>query len=187
MSNKHSSRLLVLALAVVSLAATCGAQVKNRDPLTEKEVDQMRETADYPNKRLELMITFAKARITSINELRTATKIPPDRPKQIHDLLEDFLSLVDEIDDNIEMYGSHKADMRKGLKLLIEADTEWQLRLRELKQQSPPEELNQYSFVLANSIEAVKESAGSARDTLQEQNKLAADKQLNKTWTERKD
>jgi hypothetical protein len=172
---------------MLSLATPSQAQVKNRDPLNDKEVEQMRETADFPNKRLELMIGFARARINTINELRGATKIPPDRPKQIHDLLEDFLSLVDEIDDNIDMYGSHKADMRKGLKLLIEADSEWQLRLRELKELSPPEELNQYLFVLTNATEAVKESAGTARDTLQEQNKLAAEKKLNRDWTERKD
>lgn len=187
MSHKCVLRLFRQLVIVGCLVSLCAAQVKNRDPLTEKEVDQMRETADFPNKRLELMIGFAKARMTSIGTLRTATKIPPDRPKQIHDLLEDFLALVDEIDDNIDMYGEHKADMRKGLTLLIEADSEWQLRLRELKEQSPPEELNQYSFVLTNANEAIKESAGTARDTLQEQNKLAAEKKLNRDWTERKD
>jgi hypothetical protein len=84
------------------------------------------------------------------------------------------------------MYGAHKTDMRKGLKLLIEADSEWQLQLRRLKEQTPPEELQQYSFLLTNVKDAVNESAQSSRETLQEQNKLAADKQLNKVWTERK-
>ena len=39
----------------------------------------MRETADFPNKRLELMIGFARARMNSIEELRAATQDPPDR------------------------------------------------------------------------------------------------------------
>jgi len=180
-------RLDGIAILVLVFVACAAAQVKSRDPLTEKEVDQMRESADYPNKRLELMIGFARARITSIGELRSATKVPPDRPKQIHDLLEDFLTLVDEIDDNVDMYSSHKADLRKGLKLLIEADSEWQLRLRQLKEQSPPEELEQYSFFLTNAAETVKDSGDGARETLQEQNKLAAEKKLNKAWSERKD
>ena len=85
------------------------------------------------------------------------------------------------------MYGAHKTDMRKGLKLLIEADSEWQLQLRRLKEQTPPEELQQYSFVLTNAKEAVSDSAQSTREMLEEQNKLAAEKQLNKVWTERKD
>ena len=114
-------------------------------------------------------------------------KIAPNRPQQIHELLQDFVALLDEIDDNIDMYGAHNADMRKGLKLLIEADSEWQLQLRELKEQSPPEELQQYSFVLANAKDAVSDSAQDTRETLEEQNKLAAEKKLNKDWTERKD
>jgi hypothetical protein len=180
-------RVLLGAVMLVSLAPLVGAQAKNRDPLTEQEVDQMRETADFPDKRLELMVRFARARMKSIEELGAAKKIPPDRPAKIHDLLQDFLSLLDEIDDNIDMYGGHKTDMRKGLKLVIEADSEWQLQLRQLKEQSPPEELQQYSFVLTNAKDAVSDSAQSTRETLEEQNKLAAEKKLNKVWTERKD
>jgi hypothetical protein len=179
------------AFFILLLLACAGtyvhAQTRTRDPLTEQEVDQMRETADFPDKRLELMIGFGKARMKSINDLRAATKIPPDRPEQIHGLLQDFLTLLDEIDDNIDMYGAHKTDMRKGLKLLIEADSEWQLQLRQLQEQSPPEELHQYSFVLTNTKEGVRDSAQGARETLEEQNKLASEKKLNKIYTERKD
>jgi hypothetical protein len=180
-------RILLGGVILVSLTSLGVAQVKNRDPLTEQEVDQMRETADFPSKRLELMIGFARSRMKSIEDLRAASKVPPDRPEKIHDLLQDFLALLDEMDDNIDMYGAHKTDMRKGLKLLIEADSEWQLQLRQLKEQSPPEELQQYSFVLTNAKDAVSDSAQSTRETLEEQNKLAAEKKLNKEWTERKD
>lgn len=180
-------RLTVGLALLVLLTSVASAQVKNRDPLTEQEVDQMRETADFPSKRLELMIGFARARMKSIADLRAATKAPADRPEKIHDLLQDYLTLLDEIDDNIEMYGEHKTDMRKGLKLLIEADSEWQLQLRQLQEQSPPEELEKYSFVLTNAKEGVNDSAKSTRETLEEQNKLAAEKKLNKEYTERKD
>ena len=145
----------------------------------------MREMADYPDKRLELMIKFARARMTAIDQLRANAKSAKDRPMQIHDLLQDFSALLDEIDDNVDMYASHKTDMRKGLKLLIEADSEWQLKLRGLKEQSPPEELEQYSFVLTNASDAVKDSAETARKELQEQNELAKDKKLNKVYSER--
>ena len=106
---------------------------------------------------------------------------------QIHDLLEDFTALLDEIEDNVEMYASHKADMRKGLTLTIEATSEWQIKLRRLKEQSPPEELDQYSFVLANASDAVKDVGDDTRDELQEQNQLAKEKKLIKIYSERKD
>ena len=162
-------------------------QTRDRDPLNEKEIDEMRESADYPDKRLELMISFARARIASIDQLRANASAAKDRPMQIHDLLQDFSSLMDEIDDNVDMYGSHKTDMRKGLRLLIEADSEWALKLRGLKEQSPPEELEQYSFVLENAREAVSDGADTARKELQEQNELAKEKKLNKIYSERPD
>jgi hypothetical protein len=177
-------------LTLVILLGGCASivaqgQTREKDPLNEKEVDEMRDTADYPDKRIELMIKFARARITEIDHMRVDPTIGKDRPQQIHDLLQDFATLVDEIDDNVEMYASHKTDMRKGLKLLIEADNEWQLKLRALKEQSPPEEVEQYSFVLANTTDAVKDSAASARETLQAQVELAKDKKLNKVYSER--
>ena len=115
--------------------------------------------------------------MAAIDQLQADGKKAKDRPMQIHDLLEDFSSLLDEIDDNVDMYASHKADMRKGLRLLIEADSEWQLKLRRLKEQSPPEELDQYSFVLANATDAVNDSGDDAREELQEQNELAKAKE----------
>ncbi len=160
---------------------------QKRDPLNEKEVDEMRESAEWPDKRIELMVKFARARMAAIDQLRADGKSAKDRPMQIHDLLEDFSSLLDEVDDNVNMYASHKADMRKGLMLLLEATSEWQLKLRRLKEQSPPEELEQYSFVLANATDAVSDSGDDAREELKEQNELAKQKKLTKIYSERAD
>lgn len=181
--RSHCAAMLIMVLCCF---AQYGAAQK-RDPLNEKEVDQMREAADWPDKRLELMVKFARDRMNAIDQLRSDAKNAKDRPMQIHDLLEDFSSLLDEIDDNVEMYASHKADMRKGLTLLIEANSEWQLKLRRLKEQSPPEELDQYAFVLANATDAVKDSADDTRKELQEQNELAKQKKLTKIYSERPD
>jgi len=163
------------------------AVAQRRDPLTDAEVDQMREAADYPNKRLALMVGFARTRLLTIEQLRADKQAPKDRPKQIHDLLQDFTSLLDEVGDNVEVYASHKTDMRKGLSVLIGATSEWQLKLRNLKEQSPADELDQYSFVLVSATEAVKDTADDARTQLQTQNELAKDKKLNKIYSERSD
>ena len=182
--QRHAWPVFVLLMSLMTASAP--AQTRGRDPMTDAEVDQMREAADYPDKRLTLMVHFAKERIAMIGILRSDPD-SPTRPKQIHDYLEDFIALLDETDDNIDMYASHHSDMRKGLKLVIEADSEWQLQLRQLKEQSPAEELQQYSFVLSNAVDTVADSAKNARETLEEQNKLAAEKKLNKDYSERKD
>jgi len=180
----RQARWLVWLVVLACSLAPNGASAQHHDPLNDKEIDQMREAAEYPNKRLELMTGFARARMATIQQLQ-ADKGAKERPTQIHDLLQDFIALLDEIDDNIDTYGSHKTDMRKGLKLVIEADSEWQLQLRKLKEQSPPEELHQYSFVLTNAIDAVKDTGESARKELQEQNELARNKKLNQVYSER--
>ena len=184
---KHITWLPVLALFLSSFGSLASAQTNKRDPMTDAEVDQMREAADYPNKRLELMVRFAKERIAMIELLQPDSESSGTRPKQVHDYLQDFISLLDEIDDNIEMYQSHQTDMRKGLKLVIEADSEWQLKLRQLKEKAPPAELEQYSFVLSNAVDTVADSAKNARENLQEQNTLAQQKKLNKDYSQRKD
>ena len=174
-------------VVVLLLVTVASAAAQKRDPLNEKEIDEMRESADFPNKRLETLVNFTRARVTKIEQLQANGKVAKDRPMQIHDLLEDFTALLDEIEDNIDMYGSHKADMRKGLTLLIEANSEWQLKLRRLKEQSPPEELDQYSFVLTNASEATGDIGDDARKELQQQNELAKEKKLTKIYSERPD
>ena len=179
---RHASFLAALLVCLCGLGLA-----QKRDPLNEKEVDEMRETADWPDKRLETMAKFARARITAIDELQANGKTAKDRPLQIHDLLEDFTALIDEIEDNVEMYASHRADMRKGLTLVVEASSEWQLKLRRLKEQSPPEELDQYAFILTNATEAVGDLGEDTRKELQEQNELKKQNKLTKIYSERKD
>ena len=174
-------------LAALLLCLTGLGPAQRRDPLNEKEIDEMRETADWPDKRLECMVKFARDRMTKIDQLQANTKDAKDRPMQIHDLLEDFTALLDEIEDNIEMYSTHRADMRKGLTLVIEAGSEWQLKLRRLKEQSPPEELDQYAFILTHATEAVGDLGDDTRKELQEQNELKKQNKLTKIYSERKD
>jgi hypothetical protein len=46
-----------------------------------------------------------------------------DQPQQTHDKLEDFLLIYDELNDNIDTYLGRKDDIRKPLKVIIDADT----------------------------------------------------------------
>ena len=163
--------ILCAFLFVVSLAY---AQHK-RDPLTEPEVDQLRETAQEPDKRLKLMVKFARSRMLAIDQLRSDPKLAQGRGERIHDLLEDFMNLMDEIDDNVDNYSGKQSDIRKSLKELVEADNEFQLKLRTLRDAAKndtkiADEAKEYEFVLDNTLEAVNQSVDSARKTLDDQN-----------------
>ena len=77
----------VLGLAVLLCCYVRPGVAQRRDPLNDKEVDEMREAADFPDKRLELMVKFARARMSAIQQLQGDAKKAKDRPMQVHDLL----------------------------------------------------------------------------------------------------
>lgn len=175
---------LFSVLCLFALFSSFAHAQSKRDPLTEPEADQLRETAQEPDKRLKLMVKFARARMLAIDQLRSDPKLAQGRGEKIHDLLEDFMNLVDEIDDNVDNYSGKESDIRKSLKDVVEADTEFQLKLRTLKESikdpKVADEAKDYDFVLDNTLEAVNQSVDNARKTLDEQNEEFAKKNKKK-------
>jgi hypothetical protein len=175
---------LVLFLELIVLAMPIAAQRRlGHDPLNPAETDQLRDTALEPNQRLKLYVGFARARMTSIDQLLADPKAK-DRGQQLHGLLQDFATLIDEIADNVDMYHSQQWDIRKSLKLVIEADSEFQLKMRAVGQAAADPKLagdaDQFKFVLNDALESLNTNANEARHTMQEQNLLAKDKKLKK-------
>ena len=162
------------SLMAIFLLVSCGMSVadKHRDPLTAAEVDKIRELTDQPEKRILLYVDFTKARLLAIDQLRADNKIK-DRGKQIHDLLEDFTTLSDELDNNIDMFERQHEDLRKALKVVVETYTDWQLKLRSIKEATnvPAEEMHAYDFPLESAIDSVNSGLDDARETLDKQNK----------------
>jgi hypothetical protein len=167
-------RIVILALLFFS-AIPLAAQLGGREPLDETEIDKLREVAQEPDKRLKLMVEFARARLATIDQLRIDPRSAADRGPRVHDLLEDFTRLVDEIGDNIDDYAARKYDLRKALKIVIDGDTEFQLKLRTLKEQAAGAgakagtETGDYAFVLQSAAEAVEMSLEDSRKLLAEQ------------------
>jgi hypothetical protein len=166
-------RSLVLIAVLIVTSAPLWSQIHDRDPLTDAEADQLRETAIEPEKRLKLMVEFTKARMTSLEQVRTDPKAK-DRGKRMHDLLEDISTLVDEIDDNVDDYNERSADLRKPLKQVVEMDSDFQTKLHELKNtENDPkniDEASDYKFALDDAIESIDQSATANRKLLDEQN-----------------
>lgn len=169
-----------LAIVMLAGATTLTAQHR-RDPLTQTEIDQVRDTSWEPKLRLPLYVQFARARLVKLEEARTDPKTK-DRAKQTHDLLDDFQLLYDELNDNIDTYVDRRDDIRKPLKTVIEADTEFQSKLRALKDAAgvSPQEAAQYEFVLTNAIETVDTATDDHRKLLADQEEQAKHKKLNK-------
>jgi ElaB/YqjD/DUF883 family membrane-anchored ribosome-binding protein len=160
---------LILLLLAVSAAA------RRRDPLTESEADQLRTVAMEPDKRIKLLITFTEARLSAIDQVRVDPKLGNERGTRIHDLLEDFSNLMDEINNNLDQYESRKLGKdsiklyHKGLKELIAADERFDLKLKAIKASTENDPvmkklLPDFRFVLQDAEDSLKASAEAARE-----------------------
>jgi uncharacterized coiled-coil DUF342 family protein len=175
--TKRGFACVVLLLALVP----SGMAQRRRDPLTQSEIGQIRDTSWEPKLRLPLYVQFARTRLVKLEQIRSDPKTK-DRAKQTHDLLDDFQRLYDELNDNIDTYVDRHDDIRKPLKTVIDADTEFQAKLLALKDAADvlPAEAQQYEFVLTSAIEALDGATDDHRKLLADQEDAAKHKKLNK-------
>ena len=167
-ARRRSGRFFLgLALGLL-LVAPLHAQ-RRHDPLNPLEIDQLRDAMLDPDERLKLYIKFSRDRLTKLEQMRADPKVT-ERGVPTHDLLQDFLTIYDELNDNVDMYVGRKDDIRKPMRLVIEADSEFQSRLRALKDaaNADPKEAKQYEFLLGDAIENVDSSTEEHRKTLAE-------------------
>jgi hypothetical protein len=163
------SLALLLALQIVAAIWSPLCAQRRRDPLNPLEIDQLRDAMLDPEERLKLYVIFSRDRMTKLEQMRSDPKTK-DRARQTHDMLEDFLAVYDELNDNIDMYVGRKDDIRKPLKLVIEADTEFQSKLRAIKSSvnTNAAETSQYEFLLTDALDTVDSSADDHRKTVVE-------------------
>jgi hypothetical protein len=166
----------LVAIAVLLFVITATAQ-KHPDPLSQLEIDKLRDTAQDPLERLKLYVEFARARLQALDQARSNPKVT-DRGVETHDRLQDFLDIFDELNDNVDTFADRKEDLRKALKIVIEGDSEFQSKLRALKDAAgvSPAELKSYGFLLTNAIETVDSSIEDHRQLLDAQIEAAKQK-----------
>ena len=168
-------RAAQLLCFLTCLGLSLPASARNRrDPLTEVETDQLREAAQDPPLKLKLFVKFTRQRLESAETLRFDPKAGPDRGRQIHDLLEDFGNLVDELSDNVDAYAARKEDLRKPLPEIIAATNDWAVRLHDFKiaASATPDaakEAKAYLFALEDAIDSVNAALQDAEQLLEEQ------------------
>jgi hypothetical protein len=163
-------RLSLTLLVLTAAALPCLAQRHSRDPLTDLEIDQLRDSAQEPEARLKLYIAFARARLEKLQQIRSDPKVT-DKDQQIRSALQDFTDIYDELDENVDTFADRGDDLRKAIKPVIEADTEFGSKLRafKLSLESSRDEAEKYDFLLGTAMEAVDNAAKDHRDLLAEQ------------------
>jgi hypothetical protein len=124
-------RALAAIFFALLLVASIPAQRQQREPLTEKQQDQIAEAGTDPVARVNLYIKFLDEHADTIKGLVKRTRSAA-RARRIDDELEDFAALADEFDTNLDVYAERKADIRLALKGMNEAVLRWQEVLQRL-------------------------------------------------------
>ncbi len=121
-------QLSLLCLAALLAAPSLPAQQRD-SALSDGEVEQLREAAYVPNDRIAVFIKFLDSRSKSIQDM-VAKPRRPGREDDLHDLFEQFNSIADELNDNLDDYGPRHRDIRKQLPKLVDAADRWSTALR---------------------------------------------------------
>ena len=158
----RSNRAVFLILIFLTVAGRTPAQKEQRQPLTEAQIEKIREAGVYPDQRIELYTKFMDEHAETIKGL-TNRRQSVARGKRIDDELLDLTALMDELGANLDQYSERKADLRPSLKKLNEAAPHWLQILRTLAGEPYFDEARK------EAIEAGEELAGDAKRILEEQ------------------
>jgi hypothetical protein len=160
---KIFTTVLLIAITAASVAQT------RHDPLNAREIEQMRDSAQDPKKRVELVLSFARERVLAIDRLRTAAKPGTKDSVTIASLLSDLAGLIDELDDNLDMYNRHSEDLRNPLRHVLDAEAEFQKKLAELGESATSQQKRLFSAALEDANDSIKTSSDSASTMLADQ------------------
>ena len=154
MSRRVTCFLLFLVFSA-GFASRLLAQ-DSSDPLTEDEVQQIRDNKTNPNERIKLYMKFIDERLDAIKQLAGPGK-SPDEKAQVRARFDEFTHLCDELQDNIETYDAAHADIRKSLKELVADTAKWPAALNAFG--ADPS----YDFPRKTAVEAAQSATDEAR------------------------
>ena len=80
----RAPRIVIPILLIAALPGV--AEQHHRDPLNDKEIDKIRDSALDPEARLKLYIEFARARLEKLQQVRADVK-SPDQDQLTRDAL----------------------------------------------------------------------------------------------------
>jgi hypothetical protein len=156
------SSLLLLAVIGLAPSIPLRAQHPKHAALTEAEIEQVRESAVYPEERVKFYTKFLDDRANKVKDLTGRPK-SAQRVLKLDSVLQDFTLLMDETGGNLDVYSDRHSDIRKALKPLAEATTRWLNILRALPGESG------FDLARKEAIESGEELADQATRLLHEQ------------------
>ena len=153
-----AARRLVWAaclLVVFAPAFRALAQDDDDSSMSQKEIESLRDAAYIPNDRVMAFVKILDQREHEISDLLAKPRRPGFN-QDMHDVIEQFESIADEFNDNLDEYSSKHRDIRKSLPKLVNAIERWQTTLR------APADDQAYNVVRKMALDSLKDMRDSA-------------------------
>lgn len=97
--------------------------------LSEAEVESLRESAYIPSDRIRAYEKILDTRAHRIDELLKG-RFHAGRALDLHDAIDQFAGIIDELNDNLDEYERQHRDVRKALVKLQPATARWSATLK---------------------------------------------------------
>jgi len=166
-----SQATLFLALLMPLAAPAMTALAQKPDYISDEEEDKIRE-AQEPSDRIELYLTLAQSRLDRIEEFRSKPMDPQyDNGAYIDHLLDEYISLTDDLKNWIQDQHDHRGDMRKGLRKVLEMGPKQLNDLRRI-QASPDAYATDYVKSLGDAKDDLTDALDGATKALADQVKI---------------
>jgi ABC-type transporter Mla subunit MlaD len=153
-----------MVLAITPLFAQ-----SKKDPLTEQQIEDVREAGDQPVQRIKLFVGYVEERVNGIHSLSTEVGAQ-NRAVRMHNLLDEFTRLSDDLEDNMDNFNDQHEDLRKVLKEVVDKSGQWNTVLNQ------PPLSNQYDFVRKSALEANQSVHDAAVQMIADEEKYFAEK-----------
>lgn len=150
-----------LGLAILLVLAPLCAHAQNHDSLTSAEVNKLRDAQD-PSERIKVYLSFQQDRL---GRMEAVSEANGDSRENMDDLLDQYISIDNELKDWIQYQFDHDGDMRKGLRALLDEGPK-QLEILRHIQKSPGPESSDFSTSIRDAIADMNDTLDGATQAL---------------------
>jgi hypothetical protein len=157
MNLRLALRRLALAVSMILIFSSAPRLHAQDDDtsMSQKEIEDLRDAAYIPNDRILTFVRILNTREQEIEGLLSK----PHRPgfgQDMHDYIDQFASIADEFNDNLDDYQSKHRDIRKSLPKLVSAIERWNTTLR------APADDEAYNVVRKMALDSLKDMRDAA-------------------------
>jgi hypothetical protein len=147
------------------------ALTQKPDYISNEEEDKIRE-AQEPSERIEVYLALAQNRLDRIEEFRSKPMDPQyDNGAYIGHLLDEFISLTDDLKNWIQDQYDRRGDMRRGLRKVLEMGPKQLNDLRRI-QESPDAYAKDYAKSVGDAKDDFTDALDGATKALGDQVKI---------------